>query len=154
MVAAIATESQPESNCMATFVKAKAVLKEKFQEEKIAQIFQKSILDQIPELKELAKQLFTSEELRKLGAELIANCVGLPKETMSKIVSRLSPKQKSDVAEQELEIVEKATEDLKPAQEGNLKAWYNNIPTKIMTKASNFKDYVTKKTKKKNKDNK
>ena len=86
MAVAISAEAQPESNCMATFVKAKALLKEKFQEEKIAQIFQKSIWEQVPELKVLANELFTSEQLRALGAELLANCVGLPKEAMSKIV--------------------------------------------------------------------
>ena len=131
-MAITADSKQPESLCAATFAKAKVMLKDQFQEEKVAQIFQKPIFEQVSELKELGKKLFKSEDLRKLGAELLANCVGLSKDLMSKVVQKTA--QKSNVAEKELEVVEQASEEIKPQQEANLKAWYNNIPTKFMAK--------------------
>ena len=116
----ITVDSKPETNCAAAFSQAKALLKEKFEEQKVAGIFNLPLMEQIPEIKKLASELFHSDELKVVGFQLFATCVGLTQEEMNEVLRRMKPVVVVPEMVQEKPVV--------PEQQKNLKAWYSTIP--------------------------
>ena len=106
------------------------------------------MLEQIYMLQELARNMFNNAELEQLGEELIRNCLGLTTEDLSNILENMTPVIK--IVQEKVKI----ETEVKPQQEANLKAWYNNIPKTIGEKATSFKNFVLRKNKKEDKNDK